>query len=70
MRGLIWPLVKGVMDFGQEGLTSDMLTWAFEHEDGKNPFCTPGAQPEDSLTSDCGTGVGTRCGECVEPRSA
>jgi len=37
-RGLVWPLVKGILNF-KGGLSSEMLTWAFEHEDGKNPFC-------------------------------
>jgi len=37
-RGLVFPLVKGILNFGG-GLSSEMLTWAFEHEDGKNPFC-------------------------------
>mmetsp|Transcript_87414 Transcript_87414/g.209139 ORF Transcript_87414/g.209139 Transcript_87414/m.209139 type:complete len:581 (+) Transcript_87414:53-1795(+) len=37
-RGLVWPLVKGILNF-KGGLSSEMLAWAFEHEDGKNPFC-------------------------------
>ena len=41
-RGLVWPLVKGILNF-KGGLSSEMLTWAFEHEDGKNPFCQPAA---------------------------
>ncbi|CAE7272375.1 ROM3, partial [Symbiodinium pilosum] len=38
-KSLLWPVVKGVLGLRKGSLATDLLTWAFEHEDGKNPFC-------------------------------
>ena len=34
----------GVLGLRKGSLATDLLTWAFEHEDGKNPFCMSGAE--------------------------